>query len=118
MHPFTVTRQTITFLGFLALLELALVLVFPAASVLLGAVALLLIVLVWVKAGLRTRKWLWWNPVAVPLTQAEGAAALSAALLFCAGILVAGYEAARYASGERDLLTGYAFRYMLSNAPS
>lgn len=118
MGPFTITAQTITFLGFIALLELAVLLVFPAASVLLGVVAAALIILVWLKAGLRTRKWLWWNPVAVPLTQAEGAAALSAALLFCVGVLVVGYEAARYASGERDLLTGYAFRYMLSSTPS
>lgn len=118
MDQFTFTRQTTVFLGILALLELVLVLVFPAATVLLGVVAIVLIVLVWMKAGIRTRKWLWWNPVAVPLTQVEGAVVLSAALMFSAGILVAGYEAIRLASGERDnVLTGYAFRYMFPKEP-
>jgi hypothetical protein len=112
MDPFTATRQTIAFLGFLAVLELAIVLVFPAVSVLLGAVAVVLLAFVWMKAGIRTRKWLWWNPVAVPLSQFEGAIALSAALMFAAGIFVTGYEAIRFASGERDLLTGYAFRHL------
>ena len=112
MDPFTITRQTITFLGVLAVLELAIVLVFPAVSVLLGAVAAVLLTFVWMKAGIRTRKWLWFNPVAVPLSQFEGAIALSAALMFAAGIFVTGYEAIRYASGGRDLLTGYAFRHL------
>ena len=118
MDQFDFTRQTTAFLGILAILELALVLVFPAATVLLGLFAVALIVLVWMKAGIRTRKWLWWNPVAVPLTQAEGAVALSAALMFSAGILVSGYEAVRFASGERDnVLTGYVFRQMLKEGP-
>jgi hypothetical protein len=117
VDQFSFTRQTTAFLGILAILELALVLVFPTATVLLGVIAAGLIVLVWMKAGIRTRKWLWWNPVAVPLTQAEGAVALSATLMFAAGILVAGYEAVRFASGEKDLLTGYAFRQMLKEGP-
>jgi len=118
VDQFSFRRQTIAFLGILAVLELAIVLVFPAASVLLGVVAVMLIVFVWIKAGIRTRKWLWWNPAAVPLTQMEGATAISAVLFFSVGILVTGYEANRYASGERDLLTGYAFRHMLRSQPS
>jgi hypothetical protein len=118
VDQFSFRRQTIAFLGILAILEVAIVLVFPAASVLLGVLAVMLIVFVWIKAGIRTRKWLWWNPAAVPLTQMEGAIALSAVLFFSVGILVTGYEANRYASGERDLLTGYAFRHMLSSQPS
>lgn len=78
----------------------------------------MLIVIVWLKAGIRTRRWLWWNPVAVPLTQAEGAITLSAVLLFSIGILVIGYEAVRYASGDRSVLTGYAFRHMVSSKSS
>ena len=118
MDQFNITRQTITFLALLAVLELAIVLVFPFVSVVFGAFAVLLVVLVWLKAGIRTRKWLWWNPVAVPLTQVEGTIALSAVLFFSVGILVTGYEANRFASGERDMLTGYAFRHMLSSQPS
>lgn len=118
MDQFSITRQTTAFLGILALLELAIVLIFPLLAVLFGAVAAPLMIFVWMKAGVRTGKWLWWNPVVVPLTQAEGAVVLSAAVMFATGILVTGYEAIRFASGERDLLTGYAFRYMLSGAPS
>ena len=118
MDRFNITRQTITFLVLLAVLELAIVLVFPLVSVLFGAFAVLLVALVWVKAGIRTRKWLWWNPIAVPLTQVEGTIALSAVLFFSAGVLVTGYEAIRFASGEKNVLTGYAFRHMLRSPPS
>jgi len=117
MDQFNITRQTITFLVLLAVLELAIVLVFPLVSVLFGAFAVLLVVLVWLKAGIRTRKWLWWNPVAVPLTQVEGTIALSALLFFTVGVSVTGYEAIRFASGERNVLTGYAFRHMLRSQP-
>jgi len=58
VDQFSFRRQTIAFLGILAVLELAIVLVFPAASVLLGVVAVMLIFFVWIKAGIRTRKWL------------------------------------------------------------
>jgi len=118
MDQFNITRQTITFLALLAVLELAIVLVFPFVSVVFGAFAVLLVVLVWLKAGIRTRKWLWWNPVAVPLTQVEGTIALSAVLFFSVGVLVTGYEAIQFASGERNVLTGYAFRHMLRSQPS
>jgi len=118
MDRFNITRQTITFLVLLAALELAIVLVFPLVSVVFGAFAVLLVALVWVKAGIRTRKWLWWNPVAVPLTQVEGTIALSAVLFFSVGVLVTGYEAIQFASGERNVLTGYAFRHMLRSQPS
>ena len=118
MDRFNITRQTITFLVLLAVLELAIVLVFPLVSVVFGAFAVLLVALVWVKAGIRTRKWLWWNPVAVPLTQVEGTIALSAVLFFSVGVLVTGYEAIQFASGERNVLTGYAFRHMLRSQPS
>lgn len=117
VDQFSFRRQTIAFLGILVVLELAIVLVFPIAAVLLGVVAVMLIVFVWMKAGLRTQKWLWWNPLGVPLTQMEGATVFSAVLFFSVGILVTAYEASRYAAGERDLLTGYAFRHMLRNQP-
>jgi len=91
---------------------LVIVLAFPLISVIFGAAAAALLVLVWVKTGMRTGKWLWWNPVAVPLTQIEGAFMLSAALLFCAGVLVIGYEGIRLASGEKELLTGYVWQHM------
>lgn len=118
MEPFSFTRQTIVFLGILAAFELAAALVFPLIAVFFGALAVLLLAVVWIKAGIRTRKWLWWNPGAVPLTQAEGATTLSAMLLLSVGVLIAGYEAFRFASGERSVLTGYAFRHMVPNEPS
>jgi hypothetical protein len=112
MDPFSFTRQTIVFLAVLAALELAIVLVFPLIAVAAALIAAVLVIVIWVKAGVRTRKWLWWNPGSVPLTQAEGGIAVSAALLLAVGIVVTGVEAIRFASGERDLLTGYAFRHM------
>lgn len=115
---FSFTRQTAVFLGVLAAFEVAALLVFPLIAVAFGALAALLLVIVCVKAGIRTRKWLWWNPASVPLTQAEGAIALSAALLVSVGLLLTGYEAIRFASGERDMLTGFAFRHMVSREPS
>lgn len=112
--PFSFTRATAVFLGMLAAFELAAILVFPLIAVFFAVLAGPLLAAVWIKAGMRTRKWLWWNPAAVPLTQAEGACAVSAALLLAVGILLTGYEAVRFASatGDRDFLTGYAFRYM------
>lgn len=113
MDAFTFNRQTLAFLGILAVLELLMVLVFPVLAIVSAVVAFVLMVFVWLKAGIRTRKWLWWNLGNVPLTQVEGAMAVSSALLFACGVLVGGIEAVRYASGERTLLVGYAFRHML-----
>jgi hypothetical protein len=116
MDTFTFNRQTIAFLGILALLEVLMVLLFPVLAIAAAVVAFFLMVFVWLKAGIRTRKWLWWNLGNVPLTQAEGAIAVSAALLFTCGTLVGGIEAIRYAAGERTLLTGYALRPMLRDS--
>ena len=116
MDPFAFNRQTIAFLGILALLEVLMVLVFPVLAIASALVAFILLVFVWLKAGVRTGKWLWWNMGKVPLTQAEGAIAVSAALLFASGLLVGGYEGMRYASGERTLLVGYALRHTLGQS--
>ena len=118
MEPFTFTRQTAAFLGVLAALELLFVLLFPLLAVVAAALAFALLVLVWVKAGLRTGKWLWWNPGDASLTAAEGALASSAALLIGVGLLVAGYEGIRYGSGERTLLTGVVFQNMQRETPA
>ena len=113
MDPFIFNRQTLAFVGILAVLELLMVLVFPVLAIVSAVVAFVLMVFVWLKAGIRTRKWLWWNPGNVPLTQVEGAIAVSSALLFACGVLVGGIEGVRYASGERTLLVGYALRHTL-----
>ena len=112
MEAFSFTRQTIAFIGVLAATELAIFLLFPTAIVVLAVLAALLWLFVWLKIGVRAGRWFWWNPVAVPLTQIEGALALSAALMLSCGILVAGYEGIRFASGERQLLLGYVWRYL------
>ena len=116
MDRFTFDRQTLAFLGILALLELLMVLVFPVLAIVSAIVAFFLMVFVWLKAGIRTRKWLWWDLGNVPLTQVEGAIAASSALLFVCGVLVGGIEAVRYASGERSLLVGYALRHVLGDS--
>lgn len=118
MEPFTFNRQTIAFLCVIAAVELVIVLVFPLLAIALGALAALLLPIVWIKTGIRSGKWLWLNPVAVPLTQFEGALALSAALLLSVGALEVGHEALRVASGKRDLLTGYFFPLIGAGPPS
>ena len=118
MDAFSFSRQTIAFLGVLAVIEVAIFLLFPTAIVALAVLAALLWFFVWLKTGMRAGKWFWWNPVAVPLTQIEGALALSAVLLLSCGILVAGYEGIRFASGERQLLLGYVWRYLQTEPPT
>jgi len=115
-EPFIFTRQTAAFLGVLCALELLVVLVFPLLSIVFAVLALALLVVVWFKAGLRTAKWLWWRPAAAPLTQAEGAIAVSAAVLVAAGVLMTGYEGIRFMSGKTDLLTGYVWWHLRRDA--
>jgi len=115
-EPFIFTRQTAAFLGVLCALELLVVLVFPLLSIVFAVLALALLVVVWFKAGLRTAKWLWWRPAAAPLTQAEGAIAVSAAVLVAAGVLMTGYEGIRFMSGKTDLLTGYVWWHLRQGA--
>ena len=115
-EPFIFTRQTAAFLGVLCALELLVVLVLPLLSIVFAVLALALLVVVWFKAGLRTAKWLWWRPAAAPLTQAEGAIAVSAAVLVAAGVLMTGYEGIRFMSGKTDLLTGYVWWHLRQGA--
>ena len=110
MDAFRFTRQTAVFLAVLGTVELIVVLVFPMLALVLAVLALVLLVVIWLKTGLRARKWLWWNPAAVPLTQAEGALAVSGALLLAVGLLVTGYEAIAFTMGSRTLLSGVAWQ--------
>jgi len=112
VEPFKFSRQTIAFLCVLAAVEIAIVLIFPVVAVLLGVLATALQLFVWLKTGIRSGKWLWWNPAAVPLTQMEGALALSAALMFSVGVLEAGYEASRLAVGTKVVLSGLIWPYL------
>jgi signal transduction histidine kinase len=113
VDSFAFNRQTIAFLGVLGAVEVVLFLLFPLVTFGLGAIALSALVVVWLKAGIRSGTWLWWNPVAVPLTQVEGAVAVSAALMLSAGAAAAGYMAARMASRDPAALNGIALRYVL-----
>jgi ABC-type transport system substrate-binding protein len=115
-EPFVFTRQTAAFLGLLGALELLVVLVFPLLSLVFAVLALALLIVVWFKAGLRTRKWLWWRPATAPLTQAEGAITVAAAVLVAAGALVTGYEGIRFTSGKTDFLTGYIWWHLRQSA--
>ena len=116
MDAFSYTRQTAVFLALLAAIELVIVLVFPLLALALALLALVLMAAIWLKAGLRTRRWLWWNPMAVPLTQAEGALAVSGALLLGIGLVVAGYEAIALNMGGRTLLSGVAWELVRPRA--
>ena len=112
MDPFIFTRQTAAFVALLCVVELVAFVVFPILSLVFAALGLAMLLLVWFRAGLRTSKWLWLNPVDVPLTEAEGAVAVSAAVFIVAGLLVIGHEGTRFAAGKRDLLTGYVWQFI------
>lgn len=107
MEPFTFNRQTIAFLCVIAAVELLVVLLFSLIAAMLGALAVLLLLFVWVKTGIRSGKWFWWNPVAVPLTQLEGALAVSGAFLLAIGVIDVGYEWIKLPPHAREVLIGH-----------
>jgi len=117
VDAFSFTRQTAVFLAVLGAIELIVVLVFPLLALVFAVLALVVLVVIWLKTGLRARKWLWWNPAAVPLTQVEGALAVSGALLLGVGLLVTGNEALSYATGGRTLLGGVIWQLMRPAPP-
>lgn len=71
MEPFRLTPQSIAFLSVMAGVTVVVAVAAPFGSIALGAVALLAIGVVLIKAMLRARRW--W-----PLTGVEGTVALSA----------------------------------------
>lgn len=110
MDPFSFSRQTGAFVAVIAVMAAAVFLVFPLASAFFGAIAALLLAVVWVKRGARTGHWLRNRAGVAPLTQAEGAFALSAAVLLLPGVLVVAQAAVSFASGERTFMTGLVWQ--------
>ena len=88
MEPFRLTRQSIAFIAVMAAVALVVAVAAPFGSIALGAVALLAIGAVLVKAMLRTRQW--W-----PLTAVEGTIALSGLVLVAGSAGVVAYSIVR-----------------------
>lgn len=118
MEPFTFNRQTIAFLCVLAVVELVMVATFSLVAAMIGALAVPLLFFVWVKTGIRSGKWIWWNPVAVPLTQTEGALVLSGALLLSIGTIDVGRLWVSLPPSGRKALVHYYFPTLAYGRPS
>jgi hypothetical protein len=98
-------NQFLYFLGAIALfvgvfvVSFAIGVSFPGGSILLAVIAAPVIATVWVKLGIRTGKWLWWNVRTAPLTRMEGVVALAALSMIAAGVAVFGSLGWRFSSG-------------------
>ena len=93
MEPFRLTPQSIAFLSVMAGVTVVVAVAAPFGSIALGAVALLAIGVVLIKAMLRARRW--W-----PLTAVEGTVALSGVVLLVGGLAVMGYSMVRLGTGH------------------
>src|ERR687894_75174 len=93
MEPFRLTPQSIAFLATMVAVAVIVAFAAPFGSIALGAVALLAIGLVLIKAMLRARRW--W-----PLTAVEGTVALSGVVLLVGGLAVMAYSMVRLCTGH------------------
>jgi hypothetical protein len=93
MEPFRLTPQSTAFLSVMAAVTVVVAVAAPFGSIALGAVALLAIGVVLVKAMLRARRW--W-----PLTAVEGTVALSGVVLLVGGLAVMAYSMVRLGTGH------------------
>jgi hypothetical protein len=93
MEPFTLTRQSVTFLSLMAGVAVVVAVAAPFGSIALGVVALAAVGGVLIKAMLRTRNW--W-----PLSAVEGTVALSGLVLVVGGLGVVAYSIVRLGTGE------------------
>ena len=93
MDPFRLTGQAIAFAAVMAVVAVVVGVAAPFGSIALGAVALLAVGVVLIKAMFRTRRW--W-----PLTAVEGTVALSGVVLLIGGVAVAGYSMVRLGTSD------------------
>jgi len=92
MEPFRWTRQSVAFAALIAVVAVVVAVAAPFGSIVLGALSLLAVGVVLIKAMFRTRRW--W-----PLTAVEGTIALSGLLFVVGGIAVTGVAMARLGEG-------------------
>ena len=93
MEPFKLTRQSIAFIALMGGVAVVVAVAAPFGSIALGAVALLAIGVVLIKAMLRARNW--W-----PLTAVEGTVALSGLVLVVGSLAVVAYSMVRFGAGD------------------
>jgi len=103
LEAFSLNRQAAAFLAVIALMVLAMVFLSPFLLLALGAVGVVMLVAVWLKAAVRARA------LSGPFGAAEGALALCALLFVIGGAAVGGLMVARVGYGESFSL----FRAML-----
>jgi heme exporter protein D len=94
MEPFRLDRQAKGFLAVIVFVAIAMVPLAPFILLAFGAVSLLVLVFVWAKSVIRNRRLLG------PLSQAEGAVALSTTALAVGGVLVVGYMSVVIGTGN------------------
>lgn len=94
MEAFSLNRQALAFLVVIAVMVLAMVFLSPFLLFVLGALGVLLLVAVWLKAAVRGRK------LIAPFGAAEGALALSALLFVVGSATVGGLMVSRLGYGE------------------
>jgi hypothetical protein len=110
VEAFKFTRQSVAVLVMVAVIALVVAVAAPFGSIALGALALLALGVVLVKALLRTRYW--W-----PLTAIEGTLALSSVVLVCGGIAVAGVAVARMGTEYPTLMIGWPIIHQAPGRP-
>lgn len=93
MEPFRFTRQAIAFVAFVGAVAVIVAIAAPFGSIALGAVALVAIGVVLIKALLRARNW--W-----PLTAVEGTVALSGLVLVAGALAVMAYALVGLGAGN------------------
>jgi len=92
MDPFRWTSQSVAFAALIAVVALVVAVAAPFGSIVLGALSLLAVGVVLIKAMLRTRRW--W-----PLTAVEGTIAVSGLVFVIGGIAVTGVAMVRLGEG-------------------
>jgi hypothetical protein len=99
MEPFKLDRQAKVFLAILVVLALALVPLAPFASLAFGALSVVVLCIVFLISLARNRR------LFGPLSQAQGALALSAAVFAVAGALVIAYATVMLGTGNAMMLS-------------
>jgi len=103
LEVFSLNRQAAAFLAVIAVMVVAMVFISPFLLVVLGGIGVVLVAIVWLKAGVRGRA------VLAPFGPAEGALALSALLFVMGSAVVTALMFAQIGYGESFAL----FRAML-----
>lgn len=110
MEPFRLDRQAKVFLAVLVVLALALVPLAPFASLAFGALSVVVLCIVFLISLVRNRR-------LGPLSQAQGALAVSAAVFAVAGALVIAYATVMLGAGNAMMLSHAMLPFRSGDGP-